>query len=73
MKYWVHQNGRTIRPLDADALLDLAENDSLVSHGDRWVSLTDHPDFSYIRSAVTVLGSGESAIDRTDPRRVLPP
>ena len=46
MAYWIHENGETIGPLRAIEVLERAQPETLVSHGQQWLPLRDHPDFS---------------------------
>lgn len=51
MAYWIHENGETIGPLKAIEILERAQPETLVSHGQEWVRLSHHPDFTYVANA----------------------
>jgi hypothetical protein len=44
MAYWIHENGKTIGPFRVVEVLDRAGPDTLVSHGQQWFKLSEHPD-----------------------------
>jgi len=45
MAYWIFENGETVGPLRAVEVLEHAGPETLVSHGERWIRLREHPDF----------------------------
>ena len=47
MAYWIHENGETTGPYRAIDVLQKAEPETLVSHGQEWLKLREHPDFSH--------------------------
>ena len=55
MMYWIHENGQTVGPFGVDDLLARVHPDSLVSCGENWVSVQEHPDFEHIENAMAVL------------------
>lgn len=52
--YWIHENGQSIGPLNIQEVLRIAAPDSLVSFGQGWRSLREHPDFGHEPSSEPV-------------------
>ena len=53
MAYWIFENGESIGPLDAQEVVERAQADSQVSHGQEWVPFRKHPDFGHVVSTIS--------------------
>ena len=46
MAYWIFENDETIGPLRAVEVMERGDPGTMVSHGQEWVRLDEHPDFA---------------------------
>ena len=67
MAYWIHENGKTIGPFRAIEILQKAKPETLVSHGQEWLELGEHPDFRSLNGVNDVSGVPATARDDLNP------